>query len=152
VITHEVEGSAWQLRSPQRAPILHQLAALATGGQPQLDASPACIASLAPLSNTHVLRSWNRNRPIGARVMRVTLNPSDPLKVATFTPFLSGGVPNDKGSPNGPVPLPERSQGYNGEAGAVWAGRQRRRVFPRCAARPAQTLVLQGSFPQPCAC
>lgn len=53
--------------------------------------------------------------------MRVTLNATNPLKVTSFTPFLSGGVPNDKGNANGPVPLPDRSQGYNGKSPAARA-------------------------------
>ncbi|PSC67838.1 sorbosone dehydrogenase [Micractinium conductrix] len=58
--------------------------------------------------------SWNRQRPIGARVMRVTLDPSDPTKVTSFTPFMSGGVPGDTGAATGPDPPVQPSVAYNG--------------------------------------
>ncbi|KAL4448481.1 hypothetical protein ABPG75_005700 [Micractinium tetrahymenae] len=58
--------------------------------------------------------SWNRQRPIGARVMRVTLDPADPTQVATFTHFLSGGVPGDTGDVNGPDPPIQPNNAYNG--------------------------------------
>lgn len=58
--------------------------------------------------------SWNRQRPIGARVMRVTLNTTDPGRVATFTPFLSGGVPGDKGAVTGPNPQVQPNTAYRG--------------------------------------
>ncbi|KAL4438192.1 hypothetical protein ABPG77_010553 [Micractinium sp. CCAP 211/92] len=58
--------------------------------------------------------SWNRQRPIGARVMRVTLDSTDPTRIANFTPFLSGGVPGDKGAITGPDPPIQPNTAYNG--------------------------------------
>ncbi|KAL4438194.1 hypothetical protein ABPG77_010555 [Micractinium sp. CCAP 211/92] len=58
--------------------------------------------------------SWNRQRPIGARVMRITLDPSNPGKVQTYTPFLSGGVPGDKGAITGPNPQVQPREAYRG--------------------------------------
>ena len=46
--------------------------------------------------------------------MRVVLNSADPTKVDKYVPLLSGGVPNDVGLPDGPNPLPVRSQAYRG--------------------------------------
>ena len=47
--------------------------------------------------------------------MRVTLDPSDPTKVTSFTPFMSGGVPGDTGAATGPDPPVQPSVAYNGE-------------------------------------
>jgi glucose/arabinose dehydrogenase len=58
--------------------------------------------------------SWNRNNPIGARVMRVILDPADPLKVLHYVPFLCGGVPGDTCLPGGPVPPSSRANPYKG--------------------------------------
>ncbi|KAI7837423.1 hypothetical protein COHA_008735 [Chlorella ohadii] len=58
--------------------------------------------------------SWNRNNPIGARVMRVVLDPADPLKVRYYVPFLCGGVPGDTCAPGGPVPPSSRGNPYKG--------------------------------------
>ncbi|KAL4448480.1 hypothetical protein ABPG75_005699 [Micractinium tetrahymenae] len=58
--------------------------------------------------------SWNRQRPIGARVMRVVLDPQDPGKGLSFTPFLSGGVPGDKGAITGPNPQVQPNTAYRG--------------------------------------
>ena len=46
--------------------------------------------------------------------MRVVLNSNDRTKVNKYVPFLSGGVPNDVGLPDGPDPLPVKSQAYKG--------------------------------------
>ena len=58
------------------------------------------------------------------RVMRVTLDPKNPSKVTSFQPFLSGGVPGDKGAVTGPNPPVPVGATYNGEQHA----------WPRCPA------------------
>jgi len=84
-----------------------QLLASVLPAQPNLHrCSPACL---------HLQRgSWNRNNPIGARVMRVVLDPADPLKVRYYVPFLCGGVPGDICAPGGPVPPSSRGNPYKG--------------------------------------
>lgn len=44
----------------------------------------------------------------------MTLNTTDPGRVATFTPFLSGGVPGDKGAVTGPNPQVQPNTAYRG--------------------------------------
>lgn len=46
--------------------------------------------------------------------MRVVLDTKKPTKVASFTPFLSGGVPGDKGAVTGPVPAVQPGAAYKG--------------------------------------
>ncbi|KAI7835674.1 hypothetical protein COHA_010413 [Chlorella ohadii] len=58
--------------------------------------------------------SWNRQRPIGARVMRVVLDPANPTKVQAHLPFLCGGVPGDTCAPTGPVPPVQPGAEYKG--------------------------------------
>ncbi|KAI8464394.1 MAG: hypothetical protein J3K34DRAFT_526235 [Monoraphidium minutum] len=52
--------------------------------------------------------SWNRNKEtagaIGARIMMLKLK--DQTTAASFESFMAGGLPRDKGEPNGPNPKP----------------------------------------------
>ena len=59
--------------------------------------------------------SWNRQRPIGARVTRVVLDPANPTRVQAHLPFLCGGVPGDTCKPTGPVPPVQQDAEYRGE-------------------------------------
>lgn len=64
--------------------------------------------------------------PFPFRVVLVKLSPTDAGQVASYTSFLSGGVPGDKGEATGPVPQVQPNTAYNGarRGGGGGASRQ----------------------------
>lgn len=88
--------------------------------------SVARSCSLLPLLRLAPQRgSWNRENMIGARLMRVVLDPADPLKVQHYVPFMCGGVPLDKCAAGGPVPPANKNQNkYRGACRGrrAWGG------------------------------
>lgn len=104
---------------------------------------------------------------IGARLMRVVLDPADPLKVQHYVPFMCGGVPLDKCAAGGPVPPANKNQnkyrgacrrggGHGGQAlGSVWMAFARREGV-QCGL--LASMLLRVSWPvlaclaEPCTC